>query len=383
MKSLKSLLVSTALSAGCMLFSINASAQSADARYIGQTVTNAGNGIVAAINSFAAYVMTILQADLQGKQPNMDQIIELNPYENTLISTQEIATIPMATKFISDIIGPAINPGITAAMASDVAGDVLTPTNVLNPSVAQNCGNAMFNYESLMGYSTYSNQILSCNPGTKQDISGYANNFVKYAGDIARQPAMFSINQLVQNNSLTPDQANKLQQSQEWIDFELYRRHLVSVQSSGLSNLYYLYNQRIADGNGNSPQLLADQIASWRTSNKQWYTDMATALPTVLLREQLFILAEMQRDLHEMRKEHQRALASQAILLLRGTALSKSILADKLNAVNSKIQSIVNPSSSASTGNNSTAAGAQGTVNQAISGAGSVFPTGSQGGGSE
>ncbi len=381
MKTFKLLAKTAILTISFTLCSMPASAQSTDARYIAQSVTNAGNGIVAAINNFAAYVMTILQADLQGTQPNMDQIIELNPYENTLINTQDPATIPLASQIISTIMGPNINPGITAAMASDFAGDVLAPTNVINPSVVQSCGNTMFNFETFMGFPSYANQTLSCNPGAAQDVSNYASNYIKYAGDVARQPAMYSINQAVQNNTMTRDQANTLQQSQEWMDFELYRRHLVSVQTAGLANLYYLYNQRVPDSNGNSPQLLSDQIASWRTSSKQWYTDMATALPTVLLREQVFMLAEIQRDLHEMRKENQRILASEAILLLRGTALSKSILADKLNAVNSKIQNIVNPSSaSSSSSNNNTASGAQGTVNQAISGAGSTFPTGSSAG---
>ncbi|MBX9586388.1 MAG: hypothetical protein K2X50_03935 [Gammaproteobacteria bacterium] len=377
MKSFKSLSLSVSLTAGLALFSITASAQSADAQYIAQSVTSAGNGIVGAINTFAAYVMTILKADLEGKQPNMDQIIEINPYQNTLIATQFYATSPISEKIINDIIGPAINPGMTGAMASDYAGDVLPPTNVRNPSVVQNCGNAMFNFETLLGHSSFSAQNMACNPGNPTDISNYASNYIKYAGDVARQPAMFSINQLVQNHTLTPDQATTLQGSQEWIDFELYRRHLVSVQTAGLSNLYYLYNQRIADSNGNSPEMLSNQIATWRTSSKQWYTDMATALPTVLLREQLFILAEIQRDLHEMRKENQRILASEAILLLRGTALSKSILADKLNGVNSKIQNIVNPSSGTST--SPSASGAQGTVSKAVSGSGYTFPTGSAG----
>lgn len=372
MKQLKSLTTSALASAGLMLFSMTASAQSADARYIAQSVANAGNGIVGAINTFAAYVMTIIKADYEAPQPNLAQVLEVNPYQNTLIKSQRNATFPISSQFISDIIGPAINPGITAAMASDIAGDMFPPPNTKNPIVAQNCGNAMFNYESLMGYSSYSNQVMDCNPGTTQDISKYASNFIKYAGDIARQPAMFSINQLVQNNTLTPNQALTLEASSEWQDFELYRRHLVSVQTAGLSNLYYLYNQRVADGNGNSPELLADQTATWRTSSKQWYTDMSTALPTVLLREQLFILAEMQRDLHEMRKENQRALASQAILLLRGTALSKSILGEKLNSVQSRIRNIVNPGT--------TTTPTTGSVGGGISTSGSTFPTGSLGG---
>lgn len=371
MKHLKSLSTSALVSAGLVLFSMTASAQSADARYIAQSVTNAGNGIITAINSFAAYVITIIKADYEAPQPNMAQVLEVNPYQNTLVKNQSNATFPISSQFISDIIGPAINPGITAAMASDIAGDMYPPANTKNPIMAQNCGNSMFNFESLMGYSTYANQVMACNPGTTQDISNYASNFVRYAADIARQPAMFSINQLVQNNTLTPDQAYTLEGSREWQDFELYRRHLVSVQSAGLSNLYYLYNQRVADANGNSPELLADQTATWRTSSKQWYTDMSTALPTVLLREQVFILAEMQRDLHEMRKENERALASQAILLLRGTALSKSILAEKLNAVQSRIRNIVNPNTSSTT--------STGSVGGSISGTGSTFPTGSQG----
>jgi hypothetical protein len=387
MKKLNSLSLAATLTVVLTVFSSTASAQSADAVYIAQSVNNAASGIVGAINNFAAYVMTTMKADIQGAQPNLTQTLELNPYTYQLGATEVQGVSALSITPINDSMGPVVNPGMTAALASNIAGDVLPPTNVKNPGTLQSCGNAMFNFESLMGYLSYANQTMACNPGAAQDVSPYALNYVKFSADLGAAPSMFSINQLVSNNTLTLTQAGDLQKSPEWTEFELHRRHLVSTQSAGVSNLYYLYNRRVPDGNGNSAELLADQVANWRTNSKSWYTDMSTALSTVLLRENVFIMAEIERDLHEMRKENQRILAMQALMLIRGTELGKTMLSLKEKAVQDKMNSIIAPTSSSQTSssisqtiNSQSATSGQNAVSQAVSQSGSSFGTGTTSG---
>ena len=311
-------------------------------------------------------------------QPNLQNITGvINPEGVTLTTTQDSSVNGLVAQFINGEVGPTLNPTITISLLGQVAGDILPPTPINAQSATlQTCGNMMFNFESLLGYSSYANQVPACNPNASAtDISPYANFYIQFAGDMATPPAQFSLMQNVKNNTMTLAQAQTLQQSPQFTAYETALRHIVAVQSAGLSNLYYLYSQRVADANGNSPESVSNYLANWRSQNPSWYASMGSALPTVLMRETLFVLTEMQRDLHEMRKENQRLLASQSIGLLQSTQVSKQLLQLKVSDLQSQMQNIVNPpaattgttsssSSAPASGNSSTSSSANSGLNQ-------------------
>lgn len=326
------------------LCSTPALAQSQDAVYIAQNIQSAANRVIIAINAFAAYVSSRMDADMKGVQPNIEAYQQVNPYTLQLTTDQRKLVTKDSVSAIEGILGPSLNASMKYAMASMIAGDSLPPPKVSNPAMLQNCGNNMFNFELFIGPSSYANQTLDCDRSKPQNISSYANSYIQNASNQGSPISQLSLNQLVANNSLTLAQATELQKSPEWVNFEMSRRNALSNQSAGLSNLYYLYHQRVPNADGVSPELLADQIANSRTGNKKWYEDMNTAFSTVLLRENVFIMAEIQRELHEMRKENQRLLAIQSLAILGGVEFAKQYLTLGENAVNEKIKAMTTAS---------------------------------------
>nr|MDQ2993849.1 hypothetical protein [Pseudomonadota bacterium] len=148
--------------------------------------------------------------------------------------------------------------------------------------------------------------------------------------------------------------------SSAWQEFSLARRSLLSSQSAGLSTLYYLAAQRTpkdpSDPNSPSPESIASAIANWRTApapqgtppDQTWYMQMQTALPAAVARETLFVLAEMQRELHQMRLENQRMMALQAVQGLGMLTAGKTILGMKQSAVQSAVSVMLAPAPSGS-----------------------------------
>lgn len=397
------------------VFSHTALAQSADATYIGSRVdagtssssaivaalispaqgnttpeTPPTNSVVAAVTNFYLYFMTQLKADWSAPQPNLPQVSANNAAAVQLATQQSSAPNSLTASTLTGEIGLAVNKSLGNALGSLFAGDVLPPTQQQvqqalqsgyqgsSPSALQNCGNAMFNFESLMGYSTYAGQVLPCNPNAQpSDVSLYANHYIQWAANLAMPPATFSLNQAVSQNVLTSSQAAALQASPEWASYDLSLRHVVSVQSAGLSNLYYLYSQRApADKNGNSPESLANYTANWRVQDPNWYTTMQSALPTVIARETLFVLAEMQRDLHEMRKENQRMLAVQSVIALQSIETYKVFLNMKLAAVKDKMNNMLNPPAPPSATNAGTTSTDSNGVPKTITIQGKTYDTG-------
>ncbi len=299
-----------------------------------------------------------------GPQPNL-QTTQTNNYSsaklnNTVTSITGGGVADQSLLAISSVLGPNPNPSISASMLAFPAGDSYTfggsgstaqsQTQAVLSSLYGACGDNAFNFEMFMSPSTYSKVMLPCAP-TAQDISTYAKAYVQYAADLGNPVSTYSINQLVTDNTVTPDQATSLMNSAEWTEFAQSRRHIIAAQSAGLSNLYYLTALRTPDSNGKSPLSLSDGVAYWRTNplpaganpSTSWYMQMQTALPAMVARETLFILAEMQRDLHDMRKENQRLLAIQSIMQLSSLSPSKQILNVKLTQVQNKVGAITAP----------------------------------------
>lgn len=357
----------TILMVGLGGFSPNASAQSADAIYIVKNVNananTAAQSIVSKINDFYSYIKTNVAYDWTEKQPNLDEITEpQNILGTQLTMTQDAAVFGLSSSPIASAIGGGGKGSLSgndlgAALASNYAFDVLAPTQQASqtygasPQVLMLCGNNMFNFESLMGYSTYAKQTLACNPNKgPQDVSQYAGQYISYVSDLGTQINNYDINAAVSSGAISSANATTVQGSPEWISFTLARRNLLAVQNAALSNLNYLYNQRAPDANGNSPESVANYVANWRTQNVNgWYDNMSTKVDLpILMRETLFVLVEIERDLHELRKENQRVLAANSILLGQGLNLGKNLLNMRFTALQKKILDVTNGTSSTS-----------------------------------
>lgn len=210
------------------------------------------------------------------------------------------------------------------------------------------CQNLNFDFDALMGTDMYTTKDLVC--GTPPNDSGSAQpvnlqfaaeNFIKYSAALGKiKIDTFTPFQALDTNNLSSGtQAVKLHMNEEYQKFVHDRRGYLSSQSVGLSNLYYLMALRTGKTTNNgkdvekpSSMMLSNQIANSRTSDPTWYADVQTAYPASVAREAVYILAEMQKELHDMRVENQRILATLSVQLLQQVAANASLAMDSSKA---------------------------------------------------
>lgn len=221
-----------------------------------------------------------------------------------------------------------------------------TPTDAIRKKMI--CQNLNFDFDSLIGTDMYTNKDLVC--GTPPNDSGSAEsvnleaaaeNFIKYSGVLSKLKIdTFTPFQALDTNSLSSGtQAAKLLMNEEYQRFVQDRRGFLSAQSVGLSNLYYLMALRTGKTKNDgkdiekpSAMMLSSQIANSRTADPSWYADVQTAYPAAVAREAVYILAEMQKELHEMRVENQRLLATLSVQLLQQVAANAGLAMDSSKA---------------------------------------------------
>lgn len=113
-------------------------------------------------------------------------------------------------------------------------------------------------------------------------------------------------------------------------------RSYLAQLSLGVDNLNYIYTQRLPQpGLGNaagmandseSPEAIDQALATHRTGNKQWYQDMEAAPPATVMREMLYVLAEMRYDMYQQKQLQERLLATMsAVELQNASALGQKI----------------------------------------------------------
>lgn len=324
--------------------------------------------IVNAINSAAAVITTILtnqfsyikdkiDKNLEAEQPFYDETQARNnlvPIANASVGTM---TEENSLQTVTDIIGPDANLKAKINEIANIPGgdsfNPLTAQTVFLPEAAKvamnqllRCNNNNFSFDALIGPSKYENKPISGCGDKPIDQKMYAENYIKNAGYLAMPINDFTVEQALKNRVIdNADQAQRLASSQPYKDFIVARRFMVSMRSAALSNLYYLYNQRVQvpdprTGIPTSAMDLAEQGANTRIGNSDWYDQMLNAYPAKLAREQVFILAEMRHELHQMHKENQRLLAVMSLQVISNLSAGNALLNMKMAPVQAKINEL-------------------------------------------
>lgn len=222
----------------------------------------------------------------------------------------------------------------------------------------QSCGNNIMSFESLVSPLTYRTTQMPCDASsrnrTNRNQANYALNYLQLISDSIEPISNLTPASAFTTGTPSTDDIKALvnDRSQVYQNFMNLRRSWLAAWSAAYDNLYYIYTQHSipTDANGNqvgndSPMEISARIATARTSSPQWYSDIHGASSTVLQRETVFILAEIQRDLNEMRRENQRLLALQAIQLAVQLKQAKQFIKPLEVAVRNKAQSILTASS--------------------------------------
>jgi hypothetical protein len=206
---------------------------------------------------------------------------------------------------------------------------------------ALNCNaptNAQFNADTLLSTTGYVAKAQQTGQTDQTTISTLIN-------------FLANLNQSLPNPGFTatdtPAARSALLQRGDVQSYILAIRNIGALQSMALSNFNMLAQERLIvpnlgtnagmttlppAGSSTPPSAIKDAsqlqldkfLIDRRVNNAAWYTAMNTASPTALQRETVFILAEMQRQLYELRMLNERMLATlstmQMTMLQLGTS---------------------------------------------------------------
>jgi hypothetical protein len=146
--------------------------------------------------------------------------------------------------------------------------------------------------------------------------------------------------------STDPDKRKEQLQNSDIQRFILLTRAMVASQSVALSNLNYLAKEREVipdlgqqaamtslptDGSENdvkdaSQLQLEEFLVNRRVGNSAWYAAVNTAQPIAVQRETLFVLAEIEQQLLQLRMVNERLLAAMSVMQFQIAQLNKSQL---------------------------------------------------------
>lgn len=308
------------------------------------------NAVVKAINTFHDYAKKRTDENFDQEHPFFDAVAAQNLATDTATDGVGEAAAQAENDFLRMILVPDPNKPPTD-LASIISADTYVSSRVFDQRTrerlisARLCGVNNLNYASLVSPLSYDIKLLPCDFGQKQrekrDQALYADNYIKFAAQLNNRLPGSTIEQLAKEFNLDENGINSLTSSYEYRDFAASKRVALASQSAATANLYYLYTQRKAqhDNKGNkiAPSPLEQQvdIATRRTSDNSWYAQMKTALPTVLAREAVMILAEIQTNVMMLRLENQKLMGAQAVTLLRSLQMDKMQLRMKSQNVES------------------------------------------------
>lgn len=323
---------------------------------VAQAQTFDTRAIVEAIERFQAYVESAVNTAFD----TVNKLIyEKNPSQPaTVVGNTELSNAKNFTTVNTSNISERSAQNVltnrdqkeTQRIAGIPASDTIIPQQqgfaFRARAVDVNNGNQALNFDTLIQPTNYSNfdvQNLIRNP---------QYNFVQLAGGLFQPITSISLQNA--NPKLTEEQMQEIQATPDYQRLQAAVRSYVAAQSVGASNLYQLMMERIpqkglgtqagvTDKNGNpiadASELQVQQyLATRRSQNRAWYDQMATASPTTVQRETLFVLAEIREQLFQMQLQNERLLATLSVMQMQ-----QNNQASRLNMIQSeqKVDAII------------------------------------------
>jgi len=237
------------------------------------------------------------------------------------------------------------------------ASDTLYTRNANHPYQAEVLGvskpklthDNYFNFDTLFSPIVYnSNQLTAAKQYTKYATKSYQSAFTNT-----------SILSKLQNQP--PSVLKKVINSPEYRDFQLRTRSSLATKSIALSNLNHLIQERtpvkdlgksvgLTNDQGQvitnaSPLQVEKHIATHRVHDKQWYKQMATASPTTIQRETLFVLAEIEQQNYQAHLDRERVVSNLIALELHSAQGDKIQIQTDNAKLEQAIKQVLNPNS--------------------------------------
>ena len=118
-------------------------------------------------------------------------------------------------------------------------------------------------------------------------------------------------------------------------EYRVAKRSVIANRSVALDNLYHVLSERVPQSDLTlripgqaivSPQALKQYMATRRTNDATWYADMQKAAPATVDREQLFVLAEIEKLLFQLHQDNQRVISTLSMMQLQNVQQAKRLL---------------------------------------------------------
>jgi hypothetical protein len=304
-----------------ILLSLTALPMSSFAAATLDDVVNAINNVYNLVASNFSTAMTAVNNLIYEDDPNLPATAAGNSTQSTASSSVHTATTNAVIPIIQQSLTQK-NKTPEMQLSYIQASDTPPPassTNIFSeptpPSPGQ--GDADFNMGSLIAPTAYDQN--------GQYTADYFNKFMAYINT-----PLTTINW----NSLSTSQKNDVLGDANGQKYRTTLRSLVAARSVAMDNLYNIYSERLPVANlgtqtgipntqDASPLQVQEYVATRRTNSQDWYNDMAQASPATVQREQLFVLAEMERQLYQLHRDNERIIATLSAIELLDTASTK------------------------------------------------------------
>lgn len=264
------------------------------------------------------------------------------------------------------------NTGNTADQLLQSSPEIFAPNIVLTPQptskpteAEQQSALNSLSFDSIFTPTTYTNLPVgnnTSNSNNQVDQKAVANTFIQYVTGLANPmpTANFEGTVLPKDGSYSsiPQYLVDLQKNPELRDYIMTLRTYAAQLSVGISNFYYLYNERMPiqdpqvlqkalaltkqpgpqGGQANtgplSPLQVQEILATRRVDDPKWYIAMQNAVPSTLLREMLFQLVEIPPMLLQLHLDLERVLATLSAMEIEQANNSTLLLQQKRDKAN-------------------------------------------------
>jgi len=274
---------------------------------------------------------------LYEKTPSVEQTIITN--SNNINTNQQINAAyhnldpqDLLAKNIQASLQPFSIDNDYSVLASIPGSDLTSNNSILNPftdskAINANPNNAIFNFNSLLNPEVYQTIETSKEIINQQEL---AKNYIEFLFQGSKLPN----DSLLDLTILSPEQLNKLVKRKDFADYVIATRAYAASQSLALSNLYAIYNKRIAIADlgkkagfkqtDASVKQVENYLASRKISDANWYQAMEKASPVTILREILYTLAEIRYEMYQSRQDSERVLATLSSMELQALAQNQT-----------------------------------------------------------
>lgn len=304
---------------------------------------------LALLVNYADFFYQLQQADVNGSTGPFNSIATAT--SNTLISQTNEQNMASASQQTTTEIANQLS--FDPLKASSIKLAQIPGTDSVAPCTGAGCpaapSNEQFNADSIFGTLGYSDSQVA-----------NINSLIHFLANLTLP---------LPDPGLSTDSATRKSQLQraDVQNYLLMIRTLVSLQSMALSNFNFLAEERkiipglgekanmklpSASPGGNptpvkdASQLQLEQyLINNRLNNSTWYASMNTASPAAVQREILFVLAETQRQLFELRMVNERMLATMSTMQMALTQMSRSNLQVQADQVKSNLSAASSSSS--------------------------------------